>query len=175
MSDPNAPPLDEEQIIEVLNRHEVEYVLVGGLGARFHGATRRTLDFDVCPSWQRDNLGRLANALRELDAKLRGVPEDIALPAIDAQTLAPMELSAWRTAAGDVDVLLGIPADMRWNLSRFEALRERAQAWEVAGCTVFVAHLDDLIVSKRVTNRPPDLEALPELDALRSRLDSQET
>jgi len=31
--------------------------------------------------------------------------------------LARMELGTWRTAAGDVDVLLGIPADEAWNLN----------------------------------------------------------
>jgi hypothetical protein len=63
LSDPNAPPLDEERMVEVLDRHEVDYVLVGGLGARLHGATRLTRDFDLCPSWDSDNLGRLADAL----------------------------------------------------------------------------------------------------------------
>lgn len=46
--------------MQVLNRHGVEYVLVGGLGARLHGVTN---DLDLCPSWQRPNLERLAARL----------------------------------------------------------------------------------------------------------------
>jgi hypothetical protein len=98
VSDPNAPPLDEERIVEILGRHGVEYVLVGGTGARFLGATRRTLDFDLCPASERDNLSRLAAALRELGAKLRGLPDDVVAPTIDAQVLGRMELGTWRTA-----------------------------------------------------------------------------
>jgi hypothetical protein len=60
VSDPSAPPLDLEGIVEMLDRHGVEYVLVGGVGAQLHGATRRTLDFDVCPAWESNNLERLA-------------------------------------------------------------------------------------------------------------------
>jgi hypothetical protein len=69
----------------------------------------------------------------------------------------------------DIDVLLGIPADKSWKLNRFEALRGRATTREVGGGTVYVAHLDDIIASKRVTNRPPDREALGELEALQAR------
>ena len=47
MSLGEAPPLDESRIFEAFARHGVDYVLVGGLGARLHGATRFTFDFDA--------------------------------------------------------------------------------------------------------------------------------
>jgi len=73
VSDPDAPPLEEARIVEVLDRHQVDYVLVGGMGARLHGATKLHRDFDVCPDTGRKNLGRLAEALKELGAKMRGL------------------------------------------------------------------------------------------------------
>lgn len=76
-----------------------------------------------------------------------------------------MEVSTWRTAAGDVDVLLGIPADSQWSLNQFDSLRKRATARQVEGCTIYVADLEHIIASKRVANRPPDQAALPELEA----------
>lgn len=49
------PLLDRDRIIECLNRHRVEYLLVGGIGDQMHGAGRPT-----------ENLDRLASAMREL-------------------------------------------------------------------------------------------------------------
>jgi hypothetical protein len=49
-----------------------------------------------------------------------------------------------------------------------KTLRARAIAREVAGVTVYVAHLDDIIVSKEVADRQADREALPELRALQA-------
>jgi hypothetical protein len=71
VSAPDAPAFDEERIIRVLDQHGVEYVLIGGLGARLRGATRRTMDFDMCASWELANPGRLADALNALDAQLK--------------------------------------------------------------------------------------------------------
>lgn len=47
-------------------------------------------------------------------------------------------------------------------------MRERATVQEIAGCTIYVTHLDDILVSKQVTNRLPDREALGELEDLQA-------
>ena len=60
MGDPNAPPLRARQILELLDRHGVRYVVVGGLAAVVHGSGRATFDIDLVPDWSRDNLDRLA-------------------------------------------------------------------------------------------------------------------
>jgi hypothetical protein len=57
-------PFDPELVLAVLERHNVEFV-VGGYAARLHGAARPTSD--VTPRTTRDNLDRLASALREQD------------------------------------------------------------------------------------------------------------
>ena len=60
MSDPDAPPLDSESLVSLLDRHGVAYVLVGGLAAVAHGATRATFDIDIVPRWETQNLDALA-------------------------------------------------------------------------------------------------------------------
>lgn len=67
-----AQALDLERIIATLDHHGVDYILVGGVGALLHGARRMTMDIDLCPAWQEDNLSRLAAALQELRASLKG-------------------------------------------------------------------------------------------------------
>jgi len=46
-------------------------VLIGGYAAQLHGARRPTVDLDVTPEPTVENLGRLAAALEDLDARIR--------------------------------------------------------------------------------------------------------
>jgi hypothetical protein len=168
VSDPDAPPLDPDALLDALERHQVSFVAVGGLAAQWHGAQRTTKDLDVCPAWDRENLDRLAEALRELGAHLRNspLPDGVIMP-LDAVMLSRMEITTWRTDAGDLDILLGIPRDSRWDLARYEQLRENAILLEIGEHTILVAALQDIIRSKEIADRTPDREALPELRRLR--------
>lgn len=97
MSDPSDAPaeavgFDPARILEVLDAHRVAYLLVGGLGAQAHGATRSTFDIDLVPATTDENWERLAEALRQLGARLRvgGMTDEEArsLPVtVDAATL----------------------------------------------------------------------------------------
>ncbi len=49
-------------MLAVLDRHHVEYVVVGGFAANVHGAVRPTKDIDVAPATTTENLARLAAA-----------------------------------------------------------------------------------------------------------------
>jgi hypothetical protein len=162
----DTPRLDAERIVEVLDRHGVVYVLVGGVAARLHGASRLTWDLDLCPAWEPDNLDRLAAALRELDARLRDLPPDVEFPPITGRTLREMNIGTWRTSAGDLDVLRDIPSGDRKHPNAYEQLVLRASPREFLGCTIYVADLGDIITSKEVADRPKDRDALPELRAL---------
>jgi hypothetical protein len=169
VSDPDAPPLDPDALIGALERHQVSFIAVGGLAAQWQGAGHPTKDLDVCPAWDRENLDRVASALRELGARLSGSdapPEGLAMP-LDGVMLSRMEITTWRTDAGDIDILLGIPRDSRWDLARYEQLRENAILVEVGEHTVLVAALQDIVRSKEIADRSPDREALPELRRLR--------
>jgi hypothetical protein len=74
LSDDEAPPLDAERILSTLDRHGVVYLLVGGLSATAYGARRLTKDFDCLPARNEENLRRLAEAMGELNARLRVGP-----------------------------------------------------------------------------------------------------
>lgn len=172
MSDAESA-VDVERLLETLNRHGVEFVVVGGFSAIAHGATRPTVDFDCLAERSPANLDRLAQALQELNARLRveGLSDEEAqaLPVVfDAQMFLTMEISTWRTDAGDFDVLAEIPARDGRRV-RYEELLERAATAPIGRHTVMVASLDDVIASKEWANRPKDHDALPELRELRDR------
>jgi hypothetical protein len=171
VSDTEPPPLDRATILATFARHDVQYVLVGGLASQAHGATRVTKDLDACPAWTSDNLARVAAALTELQARMKigeGSVDTLEVN-IDARTIHNTELGAWRTIAGDIDVLLGIPSTSRWELARYDQLAKEATVIEIDGQHIPVASLDDIIRSKEIADRPKDREALDELRTLRDR------
>jgi hypothetical protein len=170
MGDPGAPPVQAGELLLLLDRHGVRYVLIGGLAATVHGATRVTFDIDLVPDWTRANLERLASALREAEAKLVApeAPEPVAFP-IDAHSLNQFEVPTWRTAYGDLDVVVGTPTTKRGVLASYRDLADRATKADAFGVTILVASLDDVIESKQALARESDLVALPELHRLRAR------
>lgn len=170
MGDPSGPPLRRRDILDALERHGVEYLLVGGQAGGAYGAERPTYDLDICVKWTRENLDRLGEVLVELDAGLRleGSEEPMPVPHRDGRFLEPIELSTWRCAAGDLDVLRGLPAPGHREIG-YDELATRAVAIELDGRQVLVASLDDVITSKETANRPSDHDALPELRRLRDR------
>jgi hypothetical protein len=171
MSPDGTPVLDVDRILAMLERHRVDFLVVGGVAAIAHGATRPTSDLDCVPRRSGTNIDRLAAALRDLNARLRvaGLSDEeaAALPTpLDRDTLGRMEISTWRTDAGDLDVLVDIP-DRSGRGMRFDELISRAAVQDVNGRTVRIAAVDDLIASKEWADRPKDRETLPELRALK--------
>jgi hypothetical protein len=60
--DSAGPPHDLARLIEVLDRHGVDYLLAGGAAARVYGAERLTEDADCVVRRERTNLDHLAGA-----------------------------------------------------------------------------------------------------------------
>lgn len=61
--------------------------------------SRGTQDADICPDWSTENLGRLAAALTELQARLKIGERSVDTLAVelDARTIHSLEIGAWRT------------------------------------------------------------------------------
>lgn len=70
MSDAISGAFDPLAIIRALQAHDVRYVLAGGVATRLHGSPTLTEDIDITPARTEGNLGRLAAALVDLDARL---------------------------------------------------------------------------------------------------------
>jgi hypothetical protein len=160
-----VPELRIEEIVRLLGRHGVRYVLIGGLAAVSHGSALVTQDVDICHARDQPNLARLAHALAEVHAELRGAPP--ALPfSQDSETLHRGDSFTFTTDLGALDIL-ATPA----GTSGFDDLARTADAYDLFGQRVLVASLDDLIRMKRAAGRAKDLLAIEELGALREELD----
>jgi hypothetical protein len=139
-------------------------VVIGGLGARLYGSPSVTNDTDVCYQRSPENLERLAAALRQLHAELRGA-ERAAPFQLDAKTLAAGDHFTFITDAGNLDIL-GTPA----GVEGFDPLEREAKVFRFDGLTVPVASIDDLISMKRAAGRPKDLIEIEVLGALRDEI-----
>jgi hypothetical protein len=95
--------------LQTLQRHEGGFVVIGGVAARLWGSPTMTNDIDICYDRNPANLQRLAAALDELHARLRGVDDEVPF-LLDATTLANGQ--NFTTSAGPLDVL-GLPAAVK--------------------------------------------------------------
>jgi len=56
---------DFREFLELLNEHEVKFIIVGGYALAFHGAPRFTGDIDVFVKSDHENAKRILNALAD--------------------------------------------------------------------------------------------------------------
>jgi hypothetical protein len=158
---------DPAAILEVLIRHDVRFVLIGGVAAQALGSPSITGDVDICYARDHDNLDRLADALADLAAVRRGLPTDAPrMPPLDARTLRAGGLFTLTTRYGDFDILATPDPGLD-----YQQLVERATTVRVHGASIPVASLTDLMEMKRAAGRPKDRIELEILGALREELD----
>lgn len=158
-----------ERILEVLARHGVDYVMIGGLAAAIHGSDLVTGDIDITPSTDDDNLTRLSRALGELDARIRSVDSPEGIPfAHDGASLTRATVWNLVTNAGDLDLAM-----MPSGTTGYRDLRRDAIAIDVLGAPTHVAALADVIRSKEAAGRDKDRAALPMLRRLQQEIDRQ--
>lgn len=149
-------------VFQLLLRHGVRFVVIGGVAGRLWGSPTMTNDVDICYDRDPANLERLAAALSEVRARLRGVDEDVPFR-LDAITLANGQNFTFTTDLGPVDIL-GLPA----GVTHFEELAVNAATFDLGdGVVVPVCDLDDLIRMKRAAGRPKDRIELEILGAVR--------
>jgi hypothetical protein len=163
----SEPTFDPGAILAVLERHDVRFVLIGGIAAITRGAHVVTEDLDVTPASDDDNLDRLAVALQELDARIRidqPPSSPVSLP-FDGKLLGSSEIWNLATRFGKLDLVLK-PGGFEHGFDDLsgEATRERLGE----RLEVLVATVDQLIASKEAAGRAKDRDAVLELRRLRS-------
>jgi hypothetical protein len=153
------PDFEFGEILRVLKKHDVRFVVIGAIAAIAQGYPLTTQDIDITPSRDPANLERLAAALNELNARLRvpGDEEGVAFP-IDAQMLSGAGTWTLQTPHGDLD-LSYVPSGTHG----YDDLRRDARSEEIQGVEVSIASLADIIRSKEAAGRVKDQAQLPAL------------
>lgn len=161
----SSHPFNPLRALATLNQRGVRFVVIGGLAGRLWGSPIVTNDLDVCYARDRKNLEALAAALRELNARLRGAPEDLPFQ-LEARALELGDRFTFVTDAGNLDIL-GAPT----GTGGFSELVRTAREMDLGEMRVSVAAIEDLIRMKRCAARPKDLIELEVLSALRDEIE----
>ena len=151
--------LDPARVFAALDQQKVDYLTIGAFAVIAHGYVRATADIDVIARQDRRNLERLAAALADLNARLRGVDAELLdIDPTDPDVLANGTRFTMATDAGPVDYLNEVPG-----AGDYDDLRSRAVEASAAGVVVRVVGLEDLIRMKRASGRPQDLRDIANL------------
>jgi hypothetical protein len=148
-------------LLRVLVNAKVDFILIGGAAAAFHGAIRTTRDLDVVYCRSPANMARLVHALAPLKPYLRGAPPGLPFR-WGAETIAHGLNFTLTTTLGDLDILGEVTGG-----GKFEDLMPHSTTAALFGVPCVCLDLDTLIRVKRAAGRPKDFEALAELEALR--------
>ncbi|MGH9555698.1 MAG: DUF6036 family nucleotidyltransferase [Terriglobales bacterium] len=124
--------------------------MIGGIAAVLHGVPRATFDLDILIETTPQNASNLLKALE--DAKLGTAA------LTTAEDLLAHEITVFQDFVR-IDVQTSTPG-----LS-FEDAWRRLRPMEFEGQTFYVVSREDLIVSKRASGRPVDLEDVRLLEA----------
>lgn len=132
-----------QSVFASFHKHDVRYLVIGGIAAVMHGVPRATFDLDILIDPTE------ANAKRLLKALLAAGLGTAAL--IDADELLAKEITIFNDRIR-VDVMTSTPGldfNNAWN---------RREVMKVEDATFNVISRDDLIAAKRATGRTTDLE-----------------
>ena len=158
------PEFRPTTLLGLLAHAKIDFVVVGGVAIVVQASPRFTRDLDICYATDKANLVRLGSLLVSINARLRGIDEDVPFVP-DAGMLRRTQMLTLTTREGDLDLLVdpsGSPG--------YAALRRRADVIELAGASVRIASVEDLISMKRAAGRPQDQIDVESLEIARSRL-----
>jgi hypothetical protein len=134
---------DFRELLELLNAHRVEYLVVGSFALAFHGAPRYTGDMDLLVKPDVENARRVVTALADFGFADLGLAEDefiepdqvlqLGLPPVRADLMTSIE---------------GVPWDAAW---------AGKASGDCGGVPVHYLGREQFIANKRAVGRPKDI------------------
>jgi predicted nucleotidyltransferase len=140
---------DQLELVQCLNAHSVEYLIIGGSAVQFHGYPRATKDFDVFIAISENNAMRLVVALKAFFGQ-RNLPDT-------APYLMNDNVVFFGIEPNRIEILTGI-SGVRFD----ECYPKRVEA-VINGIRMPFISLADLRANKLASGRPKDLGDLDEL------------
>ncbi len=155
---------DEELVSfwTMLNKHEVRYIMIGGVATNFNGYQRATEDIDVWIEDSVENRRRLRVALKEYSR-------------VDYFMLETLQIvPGWTHFNLNNGIRLDLMTDVKGleNNSFEDCLRSAAIA-ELGDVKVPFLHINHLIDSKKAANRPKDQIDVIYLEKIRKLMEEE--
>jgi len=137
-------------ICSLLNKHHVEYLVIGGVAVIFHGYTRGTADLDFCYRPSGDNFIKIIKAFKEYGIDVSDLESAVFDP---DKTFLRFPTAGFRT-----EFLPTIAGNMT-----FLEAKENAESIELDGERIPIIGFDHLLENKTVTKRLKDQSDVEEL------------
>ncbi len=152
------PDLNPAAVVRALTSHGVRFVVIGGIAAQLHDLpVPATVDIDVTPSRDAENLERLAQAFEELDAGLFTADEHGTwFPRTPVEHWAQYDTLHLMTVHGPLDIVFTPDGAPRG----YEDLAAAAVTLVLEGVAVLVITTDTWEALKQASGRAKDLEHL---------------
>jgi len=161
-----TPEADLSAIIEGLIKAEVKFILVGGLAAVIQGAPVTTMDVDIVHNRSSENISKLFEFLKSIDATYRRQDNKIIAP--KEEDFSAMGHALFTTRIGPLDVLSFIEEK-----KTYEDLLKHTIEIEFRGHTIQVLDIKVLIELKRKSKDPKDRQRLPVLEETLRQLEKK--
>lgn len=147
---------DFKEFIELLNLHEVRYLVIGGYAVNFHGYPRYTKDLDFWIWLEDKNIEQLLKALNDFGFGSLGLEKnDFSQP----DNVIQLGYEPFR-----IDILVSLK-----DLIFEESFEHRIVA-NFEGTTLNYINIDDLIKAKISAGRPQDFADADKLTKLKNKM-----
>lgn len=130
-------------VFSSFQKHDLRYVVIGGIAAVLYGVPRATFDLDILIDAAPDNAQRLLDALLEANFGTAGL--------ISAQELSAHEITIFRDRVR-IDVQTSTPG------IQFSDAWQNRETMNYQGQEFFVLSKSDLIASKKAAGSQIDLD-----------------
>lgn len=146
----------EEEIIELfqlLNKHSVKYILVGGLAVNYHGFSRTTGDVNLWLDETKENRIKIVAALKE--KKIEGCETFLTYPLIAGYAEIQLNNGVYIDLMSDLQFL---------KQNNFNECYQMSDKFKINNETeLIVLHINKLIEEKEKSTRIKDIEDAAQL------------
>jgi hypothetical protein len=148
MATVHLPP-DFKEFLQLLNFHQVEYLLIGGYAVGYYGYPRATADMDIWIAIQPENAQKVVEVLQEF-----GFDEERLTPDLFLEEKQVIQLGLPPVRIEILTTISGVS---------FEECYVVRQVDELDGVEVNLISLEHLKVNKKASGRYKDLNDLENL------------
>jgi hypothetical protein len=142
---------DFREFIQALNKHEVQYILVGGYAVILHGYRRVTGDLEIWVNRTKENYLKITIAFAEFGLPLFDMTEQKFL---DAEAVDVFSFGRPPVSIDIMTKLKGV---------EFDDAFAQAQVFNEEGLMIRFIHRNNLIQAKKASGRHKDLDDIEKL------------
>ena len=148
------------KVINSLEKHQVNYALVGGYAVALHGVVRGTVDLDFVIQINKKAFKSAEQALLDINLKSRLPVDAESVFQFREEYIKNKNLIAWSFTNPDNPIEI-VDIIITEDVKKMKTITKK-----ISGKNIRIASLPDLISMKKKSNRPQDIEDIKALEKL---------